>query len=132
MEVWDKEAAMQSLSRLIALAANDSGQATRVRRFLLSWWNASTFGGFDPTDMWGLDHTIQLDVLSVIKLIVHTQSYPDILGFKTDFDWLIVRYHPQVIDPIERECIRYQSLFERRHSLGLDDHPMQCKERTGA
>lgn len=43
----------EALDRLLAAACQDDGQGRCVADFLLSWWNASTCGNFDSTDLWG-------------------------------------------------------------------------------
>jgi hypothetical protein len=44
-----------ALERLIRIANRDTGQSRRVASFLLAWWNAEECGGFDLTDLWGID-----------------------------------------------------------------------------
>jgi len=87
-----KEAALEALERLIKMAKGDTGQCGRVARFLLSWWNASEQGGFDQTDLWGLDREIVSDVARVFGFIATTQIYPDKLGYADDFAQIIERW----------------------------------------
>jgi hypothetical protein len=44
-----------ALQRLIQIAQDDTGQSRIVANFLLAWWNAGECGGFDLTDVWGVD-----------------------------------------------------------------------------
>ncbi|EMR4172349.1 ParB/RepB/Spo0J family partition protein, partial [Pseudomonas aeruginosa] len=69
-----------ALARLINVAQRDTGQSKRVADFLLSWWNATSCGGFDLTDFWSVDAEIADDMLVVIGLIRQTRAYPDTLG----------------------------------------------------
>ena len=47
-----------ALERLIRIAQGDSGQCRIVANFLLAWWNAPEYGGFDLTDLWAVDAAI--------------------------------------------------------------------------
>lgn len=87
-----------ALERLITIAKTDSGQARKVASFLLAWWNAESCGGFDLTDMWAVDTKIAVDMWRVFGLIVRHQSYPDTLGFKSDFDAIIAEWRPHLVD----------------------------------
>lgn len=107
-----------ALERLLQVADGDSGQETRVRGFLLSWWNAGAFGGFDPTDLWTMDNALARDVVAVLALIVQCRAYPDAMGYRQAFDWLIVHWHSELIAPEERACARYRPHFERLAGLG--------------
>lgn len=86
-----------ALERLLAIAHNDTGQSRRVSDFLLSWWNSPTCGGFDPTDLWALDQQIIADVLLMIQVISMHQSYPDSLGFSSEFERLVKQWRPHLI-----------------------------------
>lgn len=46
---------LAALHRLIAAAKGDTGQSRKAANLLLAWWNAGACGGFDFTDLWGLD-----------------------------------------------------------------------------
>ena len=52
-----------------------------VANFLLAWWNAAECGGFDLTDVWGVDTEIALDMLRVFALIAGCHQYPDTMGY---------------------------------------------------
>lgn len=82
-----------ALQRLIQIAKRDTGQSRRVASFLLSWWNAKTFGGFDPTDLWTLDDGIVADILLVLQLISkNTGKYPDAFELADEFEAIIVQH----------------------------------------
>lgn len=75
-----------AMIRLLKIANTDTGQGRRVADFLLSWWNASTFGGFDLTDLWGVDNVIAEDMLTIIQFIHNNHGYyPNNYGFKPQF-----------------------------------------------
>lgn len=71
------EGKVEALERLVAIAQTDTGQGRRVADFLLAWWNAHSFGGFDFTHTWNVDGSIAHDMLSVTILLGHFRSYPD-------------------------------------------------------
>jgi hypothetical protein len=84
MEISDNQRA--ALERLIRIGQGDTGQSRRVANFLLAWWNAEECGGFDLTDLWGVDSAIADDMLIVFGLLVHLNSYPDTLGYGKEFE----------------------------------------------
>lgn len=79
----------KALDRLIRVALGDMGQSQEVAEFLLAWWNAEDWGGFDPTELLGLDTSIAVDVVMVFKMISEHQSYPDTLGYGSRFEQLV-------------------------------------------
>ncbi len=89
-----------ALTRLINIAKRDTGQSKRVADFLLSWWNATSCGGFDLTDLWGVDAEIADDMLVVIGLIRQTRAYPDTLGTEIhgQFKALVALWRPALCD----------------------------------
>jgi hypothetical protein len=97
----DIEPPLAALRRLVAIAQSDTGQSKRVANFLLAWWNAGDCGGFDLTDLWGLDRAIADDILSVIQLIALRHSYPDSYGFSPQFEQLVKDWRPQLVTASE-------------------------------
>lgn len=87
-----------ALERLLYVGSRDSGQSRRVTDFLLSWWNAETCGKFDPTDMWGLDADIRVDVVTVLIFISGHQNYPDALGYGPQFNRLVAEWRPHLVN----------------------------------
>lgn len=86
-----------ALKRLLVIAHNDTGQSRRVSDFLLSWWNSAACGAFDPTDLWALDQQTITDVLLMIQVISTHHSYPDSLGFASEFETLVKEWRPHLI-----------------------------------
>ena len=86
-----------ALKRLLVIAHSDTGQSRRVSDFLLSWWNSATCGAFDPTDLWALDQQIINDVLLMIQVISTHHSYPDSLGFRSEFEHLVKQWRPHLV-----------------------------------
>ena len=76
----------EALERLIAIARRDTGQSRIVANFLLAWWNAAECGGFDLTDVWGVDTAIAMDMLRVFALVAAGHRYPDAMGYGQDFE----------------------------------------------
>lgn len=85
-----------ALERLLQVAEKDTGQSRRVADFLLSWWNADTCGGFDPTELWGLDLDLCRDVLRVLTGLINARSYPDSLGYDARFQALVATWRPHL------------------------------------
>lgn len=75
-----------ALKRLIDVAQGGSGQSRIVAGFLLAWWNAEECGGFDLTDLWGVDTAIAVDMLRVFALVAECRAYPDTLGYGRQFE----------------------------------------------
>ena len=86
-----------TLDRLIRIAQTDTGQGRKVADFLLSWWNTSTCGGFDLTDLWAVDVAIAQDMIRVIHLISQVNAYPDTLGYRSAFDGLVRQWRPHLL-----------------------------------
>ena len=59
-----------ALARLVEVAQRDSGQAARVRRFLLALYNGPAWP-LDLTELRGLDLELQRDALAVLALDWH-------------------------------------------------------------
>ena len=80
----NETAALEALGRLCQIAKRDTGQSRRVANFLLAWHNAEENGGWDPTDLWGVDTAIAEDMLAVLKLAKDSHRYPGDLGFEPE------------------------------------------------
>ena len=87
-----------SLERLIAIAQSDTGQARRVADFLLAWWNAGSCGGFDLTNLWGVDDSIADDMVIVFGYVSRANAYPDTLGFNAEFQSIVRGWRPEIAD----------------------------------
>ena len=85
-----------ALERLIAIARSDTGQSRRVAGFLLAWWNAQECGGFDLTDLWGVDRSIAADMLTVFALLIECRDYPDSLGYRKPFEAIVRLWRPDL------------------------------------
>src|ERR1700760_1929807 len=78
-----------ALNRLVVLAQSDTGQSRRVADFLLAWWNAGECGGFDLTNLWGVDSSIAEDMITIFNYIARSRSYPDTLGYNEQFQSIV-------------------------------------------
>ena len=87
-----------ALERLIAIAQSDTGQARRVADFLLAWWNAGECGGFDLTNLWGVDASIAEDMVIVFGYVARAHAYPDVLGFNAEFQSIVRGWRPELAD----------------------------------
>ena len=83
-----------ALERLIRIAQSDTGQSRRVANFLLAWWNAEACGGFDLTDLWGVDAPIAADMVTVFALLAGCHSYPDTMGYGEPFESIVRAWRP--------------------------------------
>jgi len=63
------ETTKAAIERLVRIAQSDTGQSCRVANFLLAWWNAEACGGFDLTDLWGVDAAIAADMVMVFAIL---------------------------------------------------------------
>jgi hypothetical protein len=85
-----------ALERLVSHALRDTGQSRRVADFLLAWWNARDCGGFDLTDLWGVDDEIAADMVTVVTYLAKgIKQYPDELGFKQQFEAIVREWRPK-------------------------------------
>jgi hypothetical protein len=91
---------MGALDRLIQIALGDTGQSRIVANFLLAWWNAEQCGGFDLTDVWGVDTSIAADMLHVFGLLAGCHEYPDTMGFAKDLEAIVRVWRP----PLTERC----------------------------
>ena len=87
-----------ALDRLIAIAQSDTGQARRVADFLLALWNAGSCGGFDLTNLWGVDDSIADDMVIVFGYVARANAYPDTLGFNAEFQCIVRGWRPEIAD----------------------------------
>ena len=85
-----------ALARLITIAKGDAGQSRRVADFLLAWWNAGECGSFDLTNLWAVDEAIATDMLTVLAMIAKVQTYPDTLGYESDFMAIVKAWRPEL------------------------------------
>jgi hypothetical protein len=83
-----------ALERLIQVAQGDTGQSRIVANFLLAWWNAGECGGFDLTDVWGVDTAIAVDMLRVFALMAGCHQYPDAMGYGKHFEAIVRAWRP--------------------------------------
>lgn len=83
-----------ALDRLVRIAQSDTGQSRKVANFLLAWWNAEACGGFDLTDLWGVDAPIAADMVTVFALLPACQHYPDVLGYGRQFEAIVRAWRP--------------------------------------
>ncbi|WP_439126316.1 MAG: hypothetical protein ACNJA3_28520 (plasmid) [Pseudomonas rhizophila] len=70
----------EALDKLLIVAATDTGQARTVANFLLAWHNAAENGGFDLTELWGLDESLVKACTVVFLWVATHRAYPDDLG----------------------------------------------------
>jgi len=66
-----------ALERLLRIALGGTGQSAIVANFLLAWWNAADFGGFNLTDLWAVDTAISDDMLLIVAFLARRSMYPD-------------------------------------------------------
>ena len=86
------DAPKAALERLIRVAHGDSGQCRVVANFLLAWWNAAEYGGFDLADVWAVDAAIAEDMLEVFVQLSQSRRYPDSLGYGGEVQAIVRRW----------------------------------------
>lgn len=93
---------ISALERLISIAKSDTGQSRRVADFLLAWWNSASCGGFDLTDLWGVDAAIAQDMVTIFRMLTRIQAYPESgrLSYGPDFHAIVKAWRPDLLaDP---------------------------------
>jgi hypothetical protein len=83
-----------ALERLIRLAQAGTGQGQMAAEFLLSWWNARNFGGFDLTRLWDVDSEIASDMVTVFTFVAKCRRFPDDLGYDEEFRRIVHTWRP--------------------------------------
>lgn len=91
------ETTKAALDRLFDLAASDTGQSRRAANFLLAWWNASDWGGFDLADLFGVDRAVAADMAQVFAYLgQHSGAiYADAFGYREGMAELVERWRPE-------------------------------------
>ena len=85
-----------ALSRLVALAMDDTGASKTAGNFLLAWWNAGDLGGFDLTQLWLLDDLAATDMIQVFAFIARNNLYPDAVMDRAEIEALVRRWRPDL------------------------------------
>lgn len=83
-----------ALERLIKIAQAETGQGRMTAEFLLSWWNARNFGGFDLTRLWDVAPEIASDMVTVFSLVAKCRRFPDDLGYDEEFRRIVHTWRP--------------------------------------
>lgn len=86
-----------ALSRLVALAMDDTSGGKAAADFLLAWWNAGDLGGFDLTKLWLLDDLAATDMIQVFAFIARHNVYPDVVMDRAEIAALVTRWRPDVV-----------------------------------
>jgi hypothetical protein len=81
-----------SLQRLIKVAKSKTLQSRPIANFLLAWWDAKKYGGFDFRDLWDIDKDLVCDMMNVLRIIALERNHPAALGYEEDFLILINRW----------------------------------------
>ena len=88
------EKQQSAIERLLQIAESDTGQSRRVADFLLAWYNAGEYGGWNPADLWAVDRAIADDMMAVLELL-HTGpmgKYPNDWGFRKEIESVWARW----------------------------------------
>lgn len=87
---------VDAINRLFTIARWDTGQASRVARFLLWWGNEPVYGGFDLANIRALDAEISRDMWLLTEyLFASGFKYPIDIGFEDQFVELARLYRPR-------------------------------------
>jgi hypothetical protein len=76
------------LDRLIQIAKGATGQRRKVAKSLLVCVECRS-GGFDVTDLWGVDAPIAADTVTVFAVPPVCRHYPDTLGDGREFETIV-------------------------------------------
>jgi hypothetical protein len=84
-----------ALTRLVWVAKKDTHQGRKVANFLLAWTNARAYGGFDFTDIGGLDCDLRQHIRTVFNYLLDGGfRYPIQMGQE---------YENMMLEVIERQ-----------------------------
>lgn len=94
MAMTDYERA--AFERLLKIARSDTGQSRRVASYILAWWNADRLGGFDLTDLFGVDQVIAADMGTMFVCLGRQSQafYPE--EYRTEIEALIEAWRPEI------------------------------------
>jgi hypothetical protein len=86
-----------AIERLVGLAKSDTGQAARVARFLMAWYNGPELGDFPIADLFGLDCAVAADIATVIAYLGQHPGavYIDAFGYRDAMADIIDRWGPR-------------------------------------
>jgi hypothetical protein len=87
----------KALERLLKHAQGNTDQSRRVADFLLAWWNPSACGSYDLTTGWSVDDAIMDDMCVVFRLASRSHSYPDTLGYGSQFESVVREWRPELL-----------------------------------
>jgi hypothetical protein len=83
-----------AFERLLTVAATSTTEGKRAADFLLAWWNAGNCGGFDFTNVWGVEGPMAADMVTVFAYFLRVKPYPSDLGYYEKFQAVIARWRP--------------------------------------
>ena len=98
--------------KLFALALENHGASKKAANFILSWCNAYGFGGFDFTELWGLDEENQRAVFVVIIFLTTQHSYFEQYGFRRDVNKVIRKWRGHLLNDEARRFMEWQEQRE--------------------
>jgi hypothetical protein len=81
-----------ALLHLLSLAERDTGQSRKAANFLLAWWNAVENGGFDLTDLYGLNQESASACAVLFGWLAKHDDTPKKLGYGTRFEALALKW----------------------------------------
>ena len=90
----DEQMAYEALSRLLEQADKSTKEARCVADLLLAWYDAPTFGCWNPVDIWNVDEVTGNNMLAVLQLIKESRAYIDELGFDREIQLVWQRWRP--------------------------------------
>jgi hypothetical protein len=85
-----------ALHRLLVLAMDDAPGSGAAASFLLAWWNAPEFGGFDLVDLDRLEPQNALDASCVFAFIAQRPNDPLAVFDPEDMAAVIKRWRPRL------------------------------------
>lgn len=85
-----------ALEELLTIARGDTGQAERVAGFLLAWWNAGAFGGFDIADLFAVDRAISEDMATIFSWLARQPDAVYPTDYRGEIEEIMMRWRPEI------------------------------------
>jgi hypothetical protein len=85
-----------AIERLLRIARSDTHQSRRVANFILAWWNAESFGGFDLADLFAVDAALAQDMARVFSHIAQLANAEYPTEYRGEIEAIIASWRPDV------------------------------------
>lgn len=95
--------AQAALDRLFKVALSDTGQSRVTANFLLAWWNAQDWGGFDIAELFSVDRAIADDMACIFSYLGQhgSATYADAFDRRAETVELIRLWRKAEVEAVE-------------------------------